>query len=211
VSDRPAPDPRRHGTWLALTALAYAACHHLGSVPDGLGAAGSGTRVADWLDLLVPFLVLAPALLTLAAAGAGRTVWGCFAAASWLYATGHGIHLAANSIGNAAPGETAHLWDEYAGHYLWYAGVVGVAVTLATTMRGRARPRRVPAYLLAVAVGLTWATNANGGESWVAGLLVAAVAAWVGWRRRGEQLVLVGVAGAAATVFLVVTDLVPLL
>jgi hypothetical protein len=209
--DRQAPDPRRQGTWLALTALAYATCHHLGSLPDGLGSAGSGTRVADWLDLLVPFLVLAPALLTLLAAGVGRTTWGCFAAASWLYTTGHGIHLAANSIGNAAPGDTAHLWDEYAGHYLWYAGVAGVAVTLASTMRGRPRPRWVPAYLLAIAVGLTWATNANGGQLWVAGLLAAVAAAWVGWRSRGEQLVLVGVAGAAATAFLVVTDLVPLL
>jgi hypothetical protein len=37
----------RHGVALALTALAYSLCHHVGSLPDGLGGAGRGTRVAD--------------------------------------------------------------------------------------------------------------------------------------------------------------------
>jgi hypothetical protein len=46
---------------LVVTAVAYSLAHHLGSLPDGLGDAGRGTRVADWLDLLVPFVVLLPA------------------------------------------------------------------------------------------------------------------------------------------------------
>jgi hypothetical protein len=60
-----------HGVALTLTAVTYNLCHHVGSLPDGLGAAGHGTRVADWLDLAAPFLVLVPALLTLVAGPGG--------------------------------------------------------------------------------------------------------------------------------------------
>ncbi|MCW2794634.1 hypothetical protein [Nocardioides sp.] len=201
------PDTRSHATWLSLTALAYAVCHHVGALPDGLGPAWSGTRVADWVDLLAPFLVLSPALLALVAARAERAAYAFFAVGSWLYASGHGIHLAANSIGNAEPGETAHLWDEYVGHYLWYAGVVVVAVGLASTMRGRPRPGWPVAYVLAVAVGATWGTNAVGGQMWVGGLIVAVVAGGVGWRHRGEQPVLFAVAAVPAVLVLVAHSL----
>lgn len=195
-------DDRRYAICLALTALSYSVCHHLGSLPDGLGPAGSGTRVADWIDLLVPFVVLTPALLTLVAAGSSRATYLWFALGSWLYASGHGIHLSANSIGNEAPGDTAHLWDEYVGHYLWYAGVVVVGATLVLTMLGRPRPRSSLAYLLAVAVGLTWATNAVGGEMWIGGLVVAMAAGLVGWRRRAELAVLLAFAAVPAVVLL---------
>ena len=132
--------PRRDVPLIA-TAVAYSLAHHLGSLPDGLGDAGRGTRVADWLDLLVPFVVLLPALGTLLAAGVSRATYLWFAVGSWLYATGHGIHLSANSIGNAAPGETAHLWDEQVGHWVWYAGVAVIAATLASTLVERPVPR----------------------------------------------------------------------
>ena len=161
--------------------MAYSLAHHLGSLPDGLGAAGRGTRVADWLDLLVPFVVLLPALGTLLAAGVSRATYLWFAVGSWLYATGHGVHLAANSIGNVAPGETAHLWDEQ-------VGPLGLVRRRGRRRRdagvrpwssGRCR-RHALAWLLAVAVGLTWGTNATGGEFTWAGPLLAAVAAGVG-------------------------------
>ncbi len=65
----PPPGPDRHDEGvhrrdvpLVVTAVTYSLAHHLGSLPDGLGDAGRGTRVADWLDLLVPFVVLLPAL-----------------------------------------------------------------------------------------------------------------------------------------------------
>jgi hypothetical protein len=58
--------------WVALTALAYVVLHHLGLLPDGLGAAPRQTQWADWLDLLVPFLVLAPAAMALSVAPASR-------------------------------------------------------------------------------------------------------------------------------------------
>ena len=162
-------------------------CHHLGSLPDGLGSAGKGTRWADWLDLLVPFVVLLPALGTLLAARAPRATYLWFAVGSWLYATGHGIHLSANSIGNAAPGETAHLWDEQVGHWLWYAGVAVVFATLATTLVGRPSTRHPLALVLAVAVGLTWGTNAAGGHFVYPSLLLDLVALGWGCRHRGDR------------------------
>ena len=70
-----------------VTAVAYSICHHLGSVPDGFGGAGRGTRIADWVDLLVPFVVLLPALGTLLAARVGRARYLWFDVGSWLDAT----------------------------------------------------------------------------------------------------------------------------
>lgn len=174
-----------YSRWLALTALAYAVLHHLGLLPDGLGAGPDDTRVADWLDLAVPWLVLLPAALTLRAAGADERTWWVFGAGAVAYVSGHGIHLAANSVGNAHPGETAHLWDEVVGHAVWYAGAAVVLVALARTMIGRDRPG-VVGYLLAIAVGLTWASNAIGGGPDTLALLVAVAACAYGWRRRRE-------------------------
>lgn len=115
------------------------------------------------------------------------------------YASGHGIHLAANSIANADPGETAHLWDEVVGHAVWYAGVALVVGALAATMRDRPRPGPV-GYVLAVAVGLTWASNAVGGGTEVLGVAVAGTLCGLGWHRRRELAVvlLVGFLPAVA-------------
>jgi len=197
-----------HGVALSLTALAYSLCHHVGSLPEGLGPAGRGTRIADWIDLVTPFLVLLPALLAVMAARPGRATYVWFAVGSWVYATGHGLHLSANSIGNADPGETAHLWDEYAGHWTWYAGLAVVAAVLATTMVERPVPRRPLAWLLAAAVGATWGTNATGGEFTWAGLAIALVALGWGLRHRRDEGVLLVVVGVAGVVALVVSALV---
>lgn len=173
-----------YSRWLALTALAYAVVHHLGVLPDGLGVATDETQWADWLDLLVPWVVLVPAALTLRAAPATERTWMWFGAGSVLYLTGHGIHLAANSISNAHPSDTAHLWDEVVGHGVWYAGVALVMAALAWTMVGRPRPDWL-GYVLAVGVGLTWATNALGADGlWGPACVVAAVACGFGWRHR---------------------------
>jgi hypothetical protein len=196
------PSPR-HGVAAALTAVAYNLGHHIGSLPEGLGEAGRGTRVVDWLDLLVPLLVLMPALVTLAAAPADRTAYLLLGAGSWLYVSGHGIHLAANSIWNADPSPTAELWDEYVGHWVWYAGVFLVAVALARTMGGRPRTTHPLAWVLALASGTTWATNAVGGHFTGAGLLVAVAALGWGWRQRHGQGALWLAVGAAAVPLLV--------
>lgn len=156
----------------------------------------------------MPFVVLLPALGTVLRARVGRATYLWFAVGSWLYATGHGIHLAANSIGNTAPGPTAHLWDEQVGHWVWYAGVAVVAATLASTMPARPRPGHPGAWLLAVAVGATWGTNATGGELTWPGLALAVAALVWGARHRGDQGVLLAAAGAAGVVAVVVSALV---
>ncbi len=191
-----------YGRWLAVTALSYAVLHHLGLLPDGLGDGPDGTRWTDWLDLLVPWLVLVPAALTVAAARPDPRTWVLLGAGAIAYASGHGIHLAGNSVGNVDPGETAHLWDEVVGHAVWYAGVALVLLALARTMVGRAMPHPV-GHLLALAVGLTWATNAVGGGTEWFGLAVALVATAWGWRRRHELGVVLVVGFLPAAVVLV--------
>jgi hypothetical protein len=191
---------------LALTAVAYALTHHFGLLPSGLGAAPEDTRWADWLDLLVPWLVLVPAVLTVAAAKADARTWALFGAGALAYASGHGIHLAANSVNNAVGGETAHLWDETVGHAIWYAGVVLVVAALARTMADRPRPPLL-AHLLALGVGLTWATNAVGADLEIPGLLVALGFATYGWRHRTD-LRLVLLTGFVPSAVLLVASLV---
>jgi len=191
-----------YARWLAVTGLAYAAVHHLGLLPSGVGTTVDGTRVADWLDLAVPWLVLVPAAQTLQTAKVDARVWWTFGAGALAYASGHGIHLAANSVGNVEPGPTAHLWDEVVGHYVWYAGVAGLLVALAMSMAGRPRPPLV-GYLLAIAVGLTWASNAVGGGTEWFSLAVALVAAWWGWTKRRQLGGILAVGFAPAVVVLV--------
>jgi hypothetical protein len=57
-------------------------------------------------------------------------------------AQGHGIHLAANSVGNVEPSPVVHLWDEVVGPAVWYAGVAVVCAVLATAVRDRPLPDR---------------------------------------------------------------------
>jgi hypothetical protein len=193
--------------WLATTAASYVVLHHLGLLPGGLGDAGDDTQWADWLDLLVPYLVLMSAALTLREARASTRTWSIFGLGAVTYATGHGIHLAANSVGNADPGATAHLWDEVVGHVVWYAGVALVLLALARTMPGRERSGAV-GYVLAVAVGLTWASNAIGGGTEVLCVLIALVAVGFGWRHR-EDLGLTLLVGFLPAVVLLVVSMTP--
>jgi hypothetical protein len=185
--------------WPAAWAVAYVVTHHLGLLPGA--DAGGGTRWNDWLDVLLPYAVVGTALLALAAAGTDRRGWVVAVFGSVLYAQGHGVHLAANSIGNAR-GDAApvHLWDEVVGHGLWYAGF---AVLVAVLARARPDVRTGPvAVLLALGVGATWASNAAGADSLVPPALVVAlafVAHGARERRTGAgRLLLVAFAPAAA-------------
>ncbi len=194
-----------YGTALASTALVYALLHHLGSLPRGLGDAPRHTRWVDWLDLLTPYLVLTPAAVTVRVARVGEHTWWVLALGAVAYASGHGIHLAANSISNTASTPTAHLWDEVVGHLLWYAGVALIVAALARTTVGRPRPRGPWPHTLALAVGLTWATNTLGGEGTAApGVILALAAAGFGWQRRTGLPIVLAVAGTVATVVLAV-------
>ena len=99
---------------------------------------------------------------------------------------GSGIHLAANSIGNArGDGAPVHLWDEVVGHAVWYAGFALLVLALAGAL-SRTDLRAGPvALLLALLTGTTWATNALGADGLaLPGLLVALALAACGWRLR---------------------------
>lgn len=185
---------------LVAAALAYALLHHIGLLPGGLGAGPDGTRILDWLDLAVPWLVLGSAAAVLWAEQPRPLVWALFGAGAISYTSGHGIHLAANSIGNQVSDETVHLWDEPVGHHIWFAGVALVLAAVALTMVGRPRPP-VLGYVLALAVGLTWASNAVGGGTEIFSLLVALAATAFGWRHRRDLgvVLLVGFLPAAVT------------
>lgn len=159
---------RAFGGWLVLLALGYVVLHHAGTIFAGLDdVADTKTRWADWIDLLTPYVVTGAAGGALRAGGASRGTWTLFWFGAVLYTQGHGIHLAANSVDNALPGnpEPAYLWDEHVGHWLWYVGFYLLVVALALALADR-RPRGGPiAYLLAGLVGFTNFTNSVEGQT----------------------------------------------
>jgi hypothetical protein len=185
--------------WTAVAAGAYALLHHLGTLPDGLGDAPYATRWVDWVDLLVPYLVGGPALVALAVATTDRRGWWLALVGAGLYVQGHGIHLAANSIGNArGDAPPVHLWDEVVGHWIWYAGV---ALLVVAVSRAVAMPASPIGLLLALGIGATWTTNALEGTTAAGSLAVAlALAAWGARRRDGTGLLLLVAFGTSALV-----------
>jgi hypothetical protein len=191
------------GGWLVLLAVGYAVFHHAGTIFAGLGDVGdTQTRWADWIDLATPYVVTGAAAGALRAAHATRGVWTVFWFAAILYTQGQAIHLAANSVGNAASGEPAHLWDETVGHYLWYVGFALIVATLAVTMSER-RPRGgVAAHVLALLVGFTHFTNSVEGQTPWLGIGTAAVfAVWGLVTRDGLGRLLLSAYGFSLVLF----------
>ena len=185
-----------------MWAIAYGVTHHLGLLPGGLGEAGGSTRWVDWLDLLVPFVVVGSALAALAAAHTDRRGWVAAVTGSVLYAQGHGVHLAANSISNAR-GDVppTHLWDETVGHLLWYGGLALLAAVLARAFATGGLRVGWLSRGLAVLTGATWATNTLGADELIIPGLAGAVALGTyGWRLRstgaGQLLMLTFVPSA---------------
>src|SRR5262245_42542804 len=91
--------PAPHPPCLALTAIAHPLTHHTGVGLAWLGTVGD-TRWADWIDILTPYAVLLPAAAALRAARTGPRIWTLYLLGAITYVEGHGIHLAANSVGN---------------------------------------------------------------------------------------------------------------
>jgi len=176
---------RGPGRALAFFAIAVVIGHHIGTAAAPLGEVGS-TRWADWIDLLVPVSVLGAAAFVLRASKTAPQTWVVYAVGALLYAEGHGIHLAANSIGNELDyGSTGHLWDEVIGHYVWYAGLAVVVVAMALALCGAAL-RSWTRWPLAAVVGVTWTTNGiEGGTPWFSLGIAVALAVW-GLRRRDD-------------------------
>jgi hypothetical protein len=187
---------------LAAFAATVIVTHHVNTAFGPLGRVGT-TRWADWVDLLVPYVVLATAAATLAAAETGRREWILLAATGVLYTQGHGIHLAANSIAGVDPSDAAHLWDETIGHWLWYGGLAGIVATLAYALRDVPSTRSAWALVLSLGFGFTICTNSIEGGTAALGLASALVFVTWGLRQRGRLPELLVPAYALAFVGLV--------
>ena len=168
---------------LAAFALAVNIGHHIGVVSAPLGEIGT-TRVADWLDLAVPYAVVGIAAGFLVAVEASRRAWLVFGAGAIAYTQGHGIHLAANSIANVDSSSTTHLWDEVVGHYVWYGGLTVIVAALALAAGDRRLARNPLGIMLAVLFGLTVFTNCVEGGTPLLGLATGVVFVAWGLRRR---------------------------
>lgn len=200
----------RSTAWaLALFVVGYGVGHHNSLV----GSAGGpdGTRVADWIDLLTPFVVVLPLLWFLWGQQPQRRLLLPATVGAILYVEGHGIHLSANSIGNASTGDgggpadgTSHLWDEVVGHYVWYLGLAVLLATCALAVRGQTLRIRSPALALGGAVcGITWATNGLEGGTAVFSLACAVGSvALVDRQRTGLSVAVLAAGGVAAVVLL---------
>jgi hypothetical protein len=175
-------------TWTAQRRLAVFAAtvivaHHVNTVLGPLGEVGT-TRWADWVDVVVPYVVVGTAAAVLGAVPAGRREWIALGATGVLYTQGHGIHLAANSIAGFEPSDAAHLWDETIGHWLWYSGLAGLVATLAWALRAVTWSRNVLGLVLALGFGLTICTNSIEGGTPALGLTSAVVFVTWGVRHR---------------------------
>jgi len=195
---------RSFGGWLLLFGVAYAVMHHAGTVFADVGEVGP-TRWADWIDLFTPYLVVGAAAGALRGGGASRGVWAVFLLGAVLYTQGHGIHLAANSVGNTLSEphpDVVRLWDEVVGHYLWYAGFALVLASLAAALADR-RPRGgVGAHVLAGLVGFTHFTNSVEGQTAWMGIGTAVVfGLWGVFTRDGMGRHLVTAFGLSLVLF----------
>jgi hypothetical protein len=171
------------GRRLAAFAVAVNIGHHVGVVSEPLGEIGT-TRVADWLDLAVPYAVVGLAAAFLVAVEAPRRAWLVFGAGAIAYTQGHGIHLAANSIANVDSSSTIHLWDEVVGHYVWYGGLALVVAALALAAGDRRLAATPLAIVLAVLFGFTVFTNSVEGGTPLLGIATGIVFVAWGLRQR---------------------------
>jgi hypothetical protein len=166
--------------------------HHTGFTLEPLGTvggiAGGETRWSDWIDLVLPYLVIGCAGAALAAVATPRRLWLLFGFAAVLYTQGHGIHLAANSIANVTPAEPAHLWDEVIGHYLWYGGLAGLVAALGLALGDRHRPSWRVGLPLSLLFGFTVFTNSIEGGTAPLGLVTSA--AFLVWGIYGRERLL---------------------
>jgi hypothetical protein len=157
-------------------------------------------EAADWIDLATPFAVVGASALLLRR-GAPAFVLFTIVVGSLLYVSGHGIHLAANSIdyerltGEAR--DAAHFWDEEWGHVQWHLG--WFVLIFGFCLAEQARPVRVERPLGALAAILLAATlftsTVEGGTWW---LELAATFAFVPWALRARRPLLSAFAAAFA-------------
>ncbi len=180
--------------------LAFAAApfvfHHLPSIAGG--------TAGDWIDLLTPFATVGAAGAALIALRAPPAAVAIGLVGALLYADGHGIHLAANSIRHEHPAggaeSRAHFWDERWGHIEWHSGwiVLAAAIALGEGLARRPRGLRPASPSLAAAtivlLGFTLFTSGVEGGTWW--LVLAVTVVFAGSAVRAPRPLLATLAGA---------------
>jgi hypothetical protein len=166
-------DEFRPNAGLALLALAvvFLVFHHVPSF--------AGDTAGDWIDLVTPFAVIASSAYLLGR-GAPVLALTVVLAGAVLYVDGHGIHLAANSIGHedlvGDAEDVTHFWDEQWGHIEWHVGWFLLLFGLCLAERARlARVNRWLAGVSAVLLGWTLFTSTVEGGTWWLELIAAAI------------------------------------
>jgi len=126
-------------------------------------------EVGDVFDLLAP-LVLIPAYWSLfdfdpeRRPGFGPTL--LFLVLASLWGLGHGMHLAANSLGHLETGmggspigRLTDFYDEHLSHYLWHVAIAGLAIAIVWRQSGNPLPpggKWVPVLAAGVLYGFTY-------------------------------------------------------
>ena len=176
----------------ALLAFAGAVLvfHHLPSL--------AGETAGDRMDLVTPFAVVGAAALVLGRS-APRVALVVAILAAITYVDGHGIHLAANSIGHeelsGEAEDVTHFWDEDWGHIEWHGGLFALVGGLCLAERWRpVRVGRLAAACAVIALGWTFFTSTVEGGTWW--LELAATAVFVPWAVLARRPLLGTFAGA---------------
>jgi hypothetical protein len=178
-------ETRDESRTLLAFAVAVFVFHHLPSLAGG--------TAGDWIDLLTPFAVIGTAAFVIGR-GAGTIALVASVVGAVLYVDGHGIHLAANSIGHdeltGDAKDVTHFWDEEWGHFEWHLGLF--VLIGAFCLARRERPW-LPA-LCAVLLGWTFFTNTVEGGTWW--LVLVATAVFVPWAIVAQRPIVVTAAAA---------------
>jgi hypothetical protein len=165
--------------------LGFAACFFLFHLVPSV----AGEKAGDWIDLVTPFAVVATTVVALTSMAARPPAVVLALIGVVLYIDGHGIHLAANSIGHEALSGDAknvtHFWDETFGHIEWHLGwmTLVAALVLAEALSGRTRRLLPSSFGLAAAtvglLGLTLFTSTiEGGTWWLELVATGAIVSW---------------------------------
>jgi hypothetical protein len=180
------------GRALVVFALAVAVFHHLPTF--------AGDTAGDWVDLFTPFAVIGAAALVLGR-GLPALVLVVAIVGGILYVDGHGIHLAANSIGHedlsGDAEDVTHFWDEEWGHFEWHLGLFVLIGSFC--LAERARPVQIGrgyAMVAALLLGATFFTSTVEGGTWWLELVATAV--FVPWALLTRRPLLGTCAGAFA-------------
>jgi hypothetical protein len=138
---------------------------------------------ADWIDLATPFAVIGASALLFRQEAPGHALF-IVVVGALLYVSGHGIHLAANSIdyerltGDAR--DVAFFWDEQWSHIEWHLGwfVLILGFCLAERARAVSIDRALGAVSALLLAATLFTNTVEGGTWW---LELAATTLFVPW------------------------------